>query len=214
MFIVSPFHTTKRPDIRRWGHLQKTFWKFLTINRREIALDEQKFKVCLEELRETIVAQCFKMLGNRDDAEDAAQDALGKALSAQANYVPQVGIPFDHWLKRIATNVCLDKLRKRIADRTNSEHDPDKKPDPRQESDINDIFDKAEQDQIMTSLKTCLDERDFWMLTQRIAGLTLNEIAEELPEQWKLKREGVKSRFDGKIKKCLEAAKQMFHINT
>jgi len=176
-------------------------------------LDEQKFKVCLEELRETILAQCYKMLGNRDDAEDAAQDALGRALNAQATYVPQEGIPLDHWLKRIATNVCLDKLRKRIADRTSSEQDPDRKPDPRQEDEINDIFDKAEQDQIMTALKKCLDERDFWILTQRMAGMTLNEIAEELPEQWKLKREGVKSRFDGKIKKCLEAAKKMFHIN-
>lgn len=54
---------------------------------------------------------CTRMLGNRADAEEAAQETFLKAYQAlgRFNGSYQLGA----WLSRIATNVCLDRLRVR-----------------------------------------------------------------------------------------------------
>ncbi|MGH9066408.1 MAG: RNA polymerase sigma factor [Acidimicrobiales bacterium] len=54
---------------------------------------------------------CLRMLGNRDDAEDATQDALVQAWSSLDRYRGQSS--FSTWLYRISVNRCLDRLRAR-----------------------------------------------------------------------------------------------------
>ena len=174
-------------------------------------LDETQFKKCLEELRGTILAQCYRMMGSQESAKDATQDTLTQAWSQRESYTPIPGIPFDNWVKRIATNVCLDRLRRRENKQpVYSEIDPDKNPDLRSEREM---FEKAKLDEIMTFLQTCMEERDFWMFKQKLAGLSYNEIVEVLPKEWQLSFEGVKSRFDRKIKTCVEEARKKFDSN-
>lgn len=60
--------------------------------------------------RREIVAFCYRMTGAIHDAEDATQDTFARALAAIDRFdgkAPRA------WLYRIATNVCLDLLRKR-----------------------------------------------------------------------------------------------------
>jgi RNA polymerase sigma-70 factor (ECF subfamily) len=54
---------------------------------------------------------CKRMLGNADDAEEAAQEAFIRVYRA----LPRLngGYRLDAWIVRIATNVCLDVLRSR-----------------------------------------------------------------------------------------------------
>jgi RNA polymerase sigma-70 factor, ECF subfamily len=53
---------------------------------------------------------CYRMLGSLDEAEDHVQDAFARAWrtreSFQGRSTPRT------WLYRIATNVCLDTLRR------------------------------------------------------------------------------------------------------
>lgn len=54
---------------------------------------------------------CYRMLGERRDAEDAAQDALIKMVTKLHTY--DVTRPFKPWVLRIASNECIDRIRRR-----------------------------------------------------------------------------------------------------
>jgi RNA polymerase sigma-70 factor, ECF subfamily len=56
-------------------------------------------------------AVCRRMLGNEADAVDAAQDALLSAVRSISRFDGRSS--FGTWLYRIATNACLDELRRR-----------------------------------------------------------------------------------------------------
>ncbi len=53
----------------------------------------------------------YRILANRDDAEDAVQEALARALDKIAGFRGEAG--FATWLYRITVNVCRDVLRRR-----------------------------------------------------------------------------------------------------
>jgi RNA polymerase sigma-70 factor, ECF subfamily len=60
--------------------------------------------------RREILAFCYRMTGAIHDAEDCTQEAFARALGALDTFD---GRALRAWLYRIATNVCLDHLRKR-----------------------------------------------------------------------------------------------------
>ncbi len=65
----------------------------------------------LAEHRDSMFGLAWGYLQNREDALEACQEALRKALSAAHRYDPK--LPLGAWLTRILRNVCLDRLRRR-----------------------------------------------------------------------------------------------------
>lgn len=61
--------------------------------------------------RPALVAHCYRMLGSPVDAEDAVQEALIRALRGASGFEERASVRT--WLHRIATNVCLDELKRR-----------------------------------------------------------------------------------------------------
>ncbi len=53
----------------------------------------------------------YRMLGNRGEAEEAAQEAFLRAYTRLHSYDPQR--PFRSWMLSIASHYCIDLLRKR-----------------------------------------------------------------------------------------------------
>ena len=73
--------------------------------------DRAAFEELVERNRADTLAHCYRMLGSPHDAEDALQDALVRAWKALPRFEGRSA--FSTWLYRIATNVCLDMLRRK-----------------------------------------------------------------------------------------------------
>lgn len=58
-----------------------------------------------------VYSLCFHMMGNREDAQDCAQETMLRAFRAFASFRREAS--FSTWITRIAMNVCTDALRKR-----------------------------------------------------------------------------------------------------
>jgi len=58
-----------------------------------------------------IESLCFQILQNRDDAEEATQETFLRAYEALGRFNGEYRVAA--WLKRIATNVCFDRVRRR-----------------------------------------------------------------------------------------------------
>lgn len=58
-----------------------------------------------------IYAACYRMLGSKHAAEDAAQETFLRLWRNAARWKPQ-GAKFETWLYKVAMNICLDQLRK------------------------------------------------------------------------------------------------------
>ncbi|MFO8066818.1 MAG: sigma-70 family RNA polymerase sigma factor [Bacteroidales bacterium] len=61
--------------------------------------------------RDTIYFMLLKMTGHAEDAEDLTIEAFGKAFKNIAQYTPDYA--FSTWLFKIASNNCIDHMRKK-----------------------------------------------------------------------------------------------------
>ena len=65
----------------------------------------------MEKYRESIYFMMLKMVKHPDDAEDLTLEAFGKAFSRLEQYSPNFA--FSTWLFKIASNNCIDFIRKK-----------------------------------------------------------------------------------------------------
>ena len=72
--------------------------------------DSDAFEELVSPYETRIFAICLRIMGNREDALDCAQDAMLRIFRALGEYRFQAA--FTTWLFRITTNVCLDALRR------------------------------------------------------------------------------------------------------
>jgi RNA polymerase sigma-70 factor (ECF subfamily) len=73
--------------------------------------DQAAYTELLDRYKESVFYLLMKMVNNRDDAEDLTIEAFGKAFKNIEQYTPNFA--FSTWLFRIATNNCIDFIRKK-----------------------------------------------------------------------------------------------------
>jgi RNA polymerase sigma-70 factor (ECF subfamily) len=73
--------------------------------------DEGAFGLLLAPHRAGLHAHCYRMVASLHDAEDALQETLLRAWRSLADFEGRSSLRT--WLHRIATNVCLDAIRRR-----------------------------------------------------------------------------------------------------
>lgn len=73
--------------------------------------DEKAFAGLMNRYRDSIYYLLLKMVNNASDAEDLTIEAFGKAFRNLESYTPKYA--FSTWLFKIATNNCVDFIRKK-----------------------------------------------------------------------------------------------------
>ncbi|HYW94156.1 MAG TPA: sigma-70 family RNA polymerase sigma factor [Bacteroidales bacterium] len=82
--------------------------------------DQKAFAELLGRYRDTIYFMLLKMVNNPIDAEDLTIEAFGKAFKNISQYTPNYA--FSTWLFKIATNNCIDFIRKKRGNTVSLDH--------------------------------------------------------------------------------------------
>jgi RNA polymerase sigma-70 factor (ECF subfamily) len=72
--------------------------------------DQSTFAEQVGHHRRALHVHCYRMLGSLDDAEDVVQETLLRAWRQRHRFEGRS--PFRSWLYRIATNACIDSMRR------------------------------------------------------------------------------------------------------
>jgi RNA polymerase sigma-70 factor (ECF subfamily) len=89
---------------------EKAQYDFLLVE-AALAGEEKAFAKLMSRYKDAIYFMLLKMVNNKNDAEDLTIEAFGKAFKNLHQYSPNYA--FSTWLFKIATNNCIDFLRKR-----------------------------------------------------------------------------------------------------
>lgn len=153
------------------------------------AIDNQSQKAyaeLLERYRDSIFYMLLKMVGSKDDADDLTIEAFGKAFKKLDQYTPNYA--FSTWLFKIASNNCIDFIRKRkkntfSMNRTieNEEGGNMELDIPSEELDPEEIFMKLQKVEMMHNVVDQLKPRYKNLVELRyFKELSYEEIANEL----------------------------------
>lgn len=124
---------------------------------RAIQGDEEAFTRVVETYQRPVYNLCFRMLGQAEEAEDAAQETFWRAYQYLRRYDPQRS--FTTWLLSIAAHYCIDQQRKRrrpvlALDILPDEDVPDPSPSPEK------AYGRTEERARVQKMLTGLGEQD------------------------------------------------------
>ena len=122
--------------------------------------DLEAFNRLVLAYQDLVYTQAYRMMGEAEAAEDAAQDAFIAAFRKLGSYR---GGSFKAWLLRIVTNLCYDELRRRKRRPTTPlepvDNDEEEIESPRWLSDPKGTpEDEAERLELARALQHCLDQ--------------------------------------------------------
>lgn len=83
----------------------------LELVRKAILNDQKAYAELMVRYKDAIYFMILKMVNNKEDANDLTVEAFGKAFENIDKYKPDFA--FSTWLFKIATNNCIDYIRKK-----------------------------------------------------------------------------------------------------
>ena len=92
-------------------HLSDKAQQDLELVEKAIQGDQSAYAMLMDRYRESIYYMMLKMVKNTDDADDLTIEAFGKAFRRLEQYSPSYA--FSTWLFKIASNNCIDFIRKK-----------------------------------------------------------------------------------------------------
>ena len=133
------------------------------------------FRELYELYKDRMYSLCVRMLGNTEDAEDALQETFVRVFRSLGSFRGESS--FHTWLYRIATNTCIEHLRKR-----KREYSDECLDDPDQEITI--PYDPEHTDDLKLFIEQALEKlpngcRSVFIL-HAVEGFKHREIAEML----------------------------------
>jgi len=91
--------------------------------RQAIDGNQRAYADLMDRYKDAIYFLLLKIVNNKSDAEDLTIEAFGKAFKNLHQYTPNYA--FSTWLFKIATNNCIDFIRKKKANLISIDHPQD-----------------------------------------------------------------------------------------
>ena len=157
----------------------------LTIIRRVQHGDTEAFSLLVSAYEKTVFNVAFQMTGNREDAQDIAQEAFFKAYTSLPSF--RGDSKFSSWLYRIVSNLCLD-FKRRQGRRPSASLTVEDDEGENVQLDIADesqspealLERKLTRDAVRRGLQELPDEQRQILLLREIQGLSYEEIGEAM----------------------------------
>ena len=137
--------------------------------------DETACRLLVDRHLSRVVAVARRMLGNQADAEEVAQEVFLRVWTHADRWEPGRA-QFSTWLHRVATNLCLDRLRRRTMDDIDSIPEPvSEEPGPEELLEQGDLAKRVE-----AALQALPDRQRAAITLTHFQGLSNIEAAEVL----------------------------------
>lgn len=141
--------------------------------------DEAAFEELIRQYEKKVYTLCFRMCGNSEDAEEAAQDAFLALWRGIDRFRQESSL--STWIYRLATNACIDTLRRRKKQSGSVSLDDeelfvdavDTSPQPQET-----VEHREAQKLLQEGLSTLPEEYRKVLILREIEGLSYTEIAE------------------------------------
>jgi RNA polymerase sigma factor (sigma-70 family) len=144
----------------------KALYDYKLVKRALEDADQKAYAELMGRYRDSVYYMLLKMVNNKDDAEDLTVEAFGKAFKRLNQYTPNFA--FSTWLFRIATNNCIDFIRRKRKN-TFSIDQP--------------IQDDEGGEMVMDLRSEALDPEEHIMKKQKV--MMLRELVEKLKPRYK-----------------------------
>ena len=135
--------------------------------------DEAAFEELIRQYEKKVYSLCFRMCGNSEDAEEAAQDAFLALWRGIDRFRQESSL--STWIYRLATNACIDTLRRRKkqSGSVSLDDEVDTSPQPQET-----VEHREAQKLLQEGLSALPEEYRKVLILREIEGLSYTEIAE------------------------------------
>ena len=143
--------------------------------------DEESFARLVSLHEKRVYTLALRMTGDREDAEDVAQEAFLSAWRGLPSFRGEAG--FSTWLYRLTSNAAIDQLRKGKRQREEASLDdgdlpldvPDRQPGPQEAAESAEL-----QRAVADGLRELSEDHRQILLLREYQGLSYDEIAQAL----------------------------------
>ncbi|MGD8667893.1 MAG: sigma-70 family RNA polymerase sigma factor [Desulfobacterales bacterium] len=147
--------------------------------------DRHAFDELMRKYYPRILNFAYRFIGNRQLAEDLAQDVFLKVYRSAARYRPRS--QFQTWLYTIAKNTCLNELRRNRGQPLSLDEGPHtdggelrkELPDPTADP-ATEFLQKEKEAQVRAAIRDLSEKQKIAVILRRYEGFTYTEIAATL----------------------------------
>jgi len=140
--------------------------------------DEKAFREILSRYRFKVLAICMRMLRNKTEAEEAAQDSFVKVYTHLDDFDPERNLAA--WIAGITINECRDRLRKRTRFKKTFVETSDLIAQSAAANDKIDLESKARLEAVTEAIDKLPDKLKEVLILKAYGDYSYDEIAESL----------------------------------
>jgi RNA polymerase sigma-70 factor (ECF subfamily) len=150
--------------------------------------DQNAFRALFDKYKQPVINYCYRYCGHPAVAEELAQETFLRVYKASARYRPKAR--FSTWLYRIATNVCLNEIRRPVHrariesmdQACRDEHDAPRETAASPEESMPDALLEAHQEQLLVrrAMGRLPEAQRAALLLRATEGFSYHEIGRQL----------------------------------